>query len=356
MIKFSCNNCGRKIGVKDELAGKRGKCPGCKNAIVVPEKTILINFTCENCGEAISAPGTRAGKEGTCPKCKYALVVPAAHNLTLLDVREEYRIANQPASRVDPIEEAIGQEQESKEEAESDTERKLPWIIDIFLYPISTPGLIHLAIFIGVPFLIYFIRQLVGPLAIVLMLPSFLINLLLGLYMCWYFAECVRDSAAGRVRAPEAFADADIGSMIEQCIYLGACYAIFALPAVVYVTSTNRTDTTFWILVASGVFFFPMGLLAVVMFDSTSAFNPILWICSIFRTFFRYCGLVLLVSGIILAFWALTGIGEPHDAEQITIGAKILQAMFSCLLLYMLFVVAHLLGHFYWRHQEELNW
>lgn len=137
MIEFSCNNCGRKLGVKDELAGKRGKCPGCKNAIVVPEKTILINFNCENCGEAISAPGTRAGKERTCPKCKHTLVVPAAHNLTFLDVREEYKIANQPASRADPIEEALEQEQESKEAAEPDTERNLPWIIDIFLYPIS---------------------------------------------------------------------------------------------------------------------------------------------------------------------------------------------------------------------------
>ena len=86
MIKFTCNNCGRKLGVKDELAGKRGKCPECHSLVAVPEKTILINFNCENCGEAISASGPRAGKEGTCPKCMHRLVVPAAHNLTLLDV------------------------------------------------------------------------------------------------------------------------------------------------------------------------------------------------------------------------------------------------------------------------------
>lgn len=34
-IKFSCA-CGREITVKDELAGKRGKCPACGKIIVVP--------------------------------------------------------------------------------------------------------------------------------------------------------------------------------------------------------------------------------------------------------------------------------------------------------------------------------
>jgi hypothetical protein len=99
-----------------------------------------------------------------------------------------------------------------------------------------------------------------------------------------------------------------------------------------------------------------MGLLAVVMFDSSTAFNPVLWLGSIFSTFFQYCGLVLLVTGIVLAFSVLTGIGETEDAEQIPIGTKILEAVFSCLLLYIVFVVAHLLGRFYWRNQEKLNW
>ena len=189
-----------------------------------------------------------------------------------------------------------------------------------------------------------------------LWLPSLIVNILIGLYMCWYFAECVRDSANGGIRAPESFANADVGSMFEQSLYLAACYAIFALPAVLYVTYANRTDSIFWILVAYGIFFFPMGLLAVVMFDSSSAFNPVLWLGSIFSTFFQYCGLVLLVTGIVLAFCTLTGIGKPQDAERIPIATKIMEAVFSCLLLYMVFVVAHLLGRFYWRYQEKLNW
>ncbi|UCE49516.1 MAG: hypothetical protein JSW47_05105 [Phycisphaerales bacterium] len=360
MIKFSCNKCGHKLGVKDELAGKRGKCPGCGGIIVVPEKTILINFNCENCGEKISAPGMRAGTKGTCPKCKVALVVPAAHNLTLLDVREELRVQDQPTSQPSVSEDFIEQDGKEEisvaEENESAAHRNLPWFIDIFLYPTSTAGLTHLAIFIGVPFLVYFIRQLLGPFTLMLWLPSLIVNILIGLYMCWYFAECVRDSADGGIRAPEAFANADVGSMVEQCLYLAACYAIFMAPAFVYGIFADKTDTIFWILIAYGVFFFPMGLLAVVMFDSSSAFNPILWIGSIFSTFFQYCGLVLLIGGVVLAFRVLTRIGGPQAPEQISIGTRILEAAFSCLMLYLVFVLAHLLGRFYWRYQDKLNW
>ena len=356
MLKFSCDNCGHKIGTKDEHAGKRARCPACGSVITVPEKTILVNFLCENCGERISAVHTRAGKEGKCPKCRQTLVVPASHDLTLLDVAEQHKLQDQRASRPLPSEEFFEQEQGSEEQAESGTGRKLPWLVDIFLYPTSTPGLTHLAIFIGIPLLIHLIRQLLGPLGLVLLFPGLIINLLVGFYMCWYFAECVRDSAAGNVRAPEAFADADIGSMFGQWLYLAACYAIFVLPAAFYFTYANRTDMIFWTLVAYGVFFFPMCLLAVVMFDTSSAFNPILWIASIFSTFFQYCGLVLFVSGIVLASLALIGIGEPQEARQMGIGARILGAVFSCLLIYMAFVVAHLLGRFYWRYQEKLNW
>ena len=37
MIKFKCEFCGKKIGVPDEHAGKRAKCPGCASPIRVPE-------------------------------------------------------------------------------------------------------------------------------------------------------------------------------------------------------------------------------------------------------------------------------------------------------------------------------
>jgi len=36
MIAFSCPSCGKKLQVKEELAGKRVRCPGCANVAAVP--------------------------------------------------------------------------------------------------------------------------------------------------------------------------------------------------------------------------------------------------------------------------------------------------------------------------------
>jgi hypothetical protein len=35
-IKFNCGKCGQELNVKDEMAGKQGKCPGCKAVVNVP--------------------------------------------------------------------------------------------------------------------------------------------------------------------------------------------------------------------------------------------------------------------------------------------------------------------------------
>jgi len=39
MIQFACALCGMKFQVKDELAGRAGKCPTCKESLVVPQPT-----------------------------------------------------------------------------------------------------------------------------------------------------------------------------------------------------------------------------------------------------------------------------------------------------------------------------
>lgn len=39
-IRFQCENCGRKLHVKDEVAGKKGSCPQCKSIIRIPLQSI----------------------------------------------------------------------------------------------------------------------------------------------------------------------------------------------------------------------------------------------------------------------------------------------------------------------------
>ncbi len=76
MIKFACSKCSKTIRVDEKYAGKKGKCPKCGTAVVVPERSTIIEFHCDGCGAKIKVPDRHAGKKGKCPKCQVPIVVP----------------------------------------------------------------------------------------------------------------------------------------------------------------------------------------------------------------------------------------------------------------------------------------
>ena len=51
MIHFACSQCGMKLQLKDEFAGRNAACPGCKAKLTVPQATD---------GKAIQSPDTLA--------------------------------------------------------------------------------------------------------------------------------------------------------------------------------------------------------------------------------------------------------------------------------------------------------
>lgn len=379
MIQFCCDYCAHKINVRDKDIGKRGRCPKCGNVITIPAESTIIEFLCEYCDRRISVPKSHAGKKAICPQCNNPFIIPAIHahgsdanqdysgdliarstdsphDLTLLDVPEEYKLKDKPVDQSDVSEEAIDRQQESKEdskaeETETATQRNLPWLIDIFLYPTSAPGLVHLVFFVGAQVVLYLLWLL--PF---LGLINFILSILIGLYMCLYITECIRDSAAGRIRAPEAFATSSAGDMYSQYLHIVGCCLIFFGPVGFYRLWIQRVDVLFWLLLVYGIFFFPMGLLTCVMFDSVRGLNPVLLLGSIFSTFVQYCGLVLLVAAIVLAVVLFTHIQGTENVEQNWIRRMFLMMLFNSITFYATFVVAHLLGRFFWRNQEKLNW
>ena len=70
MISFVCPACNKQLKVKDELAGKKGKCPGCGKPIMVPE----------NRATALSEPGKRSPVAGAATEGERTLApsAPAA--------------------------------------------------------------------------------------------------------------------------------------------------------------------------------------------------------------------------------------------------------------------------------------
>jgi F0F1-type ATP synthase membrane subunit c/vacuolar-type H+-ATPase subunit K len=383
MILFYCGHCAHKISVRDNYVGKQGKCSKCGSVFVVPTESTIVEFHCESCDRIISAPKSHAGKKAVCPKCKSTFIIPADqftgpaatrndsgdliartidshHDLTLIEVPKEYKLKDEPVDQPKASEQATERQRESEEEseaeeAESPEYHKLPWIVDIFLYPMSLSGLLHLGIFTIIPFVLSLIGMLLGPFSMAIAIPSFLINLAISLYLYWYVTECIRDSAKGGLRAPEAFATAGLEEMWSQALYIIGCCLIFLGPAFFYGIFNNKTDVVYWLLFICGIFFFPMGLLACVMFDSIRGLNPLLLIVSIFSTFFQYCGLALLITGIVIGFKTIQTM-QSDSRQQGMLTTIFLERIFFLILLYIAFVVGHLLGRFFWRYQDKLNW
>ena len=87
MIHFRCARCGQKVIVRDEFAGKQGKCPNCKSLLTIPEAPAappaptaapgsLVKFFCFRCGQRISARQELGGRKIKCPHCGVVTEVP----------------------------------------------------------------------------------------------------------------------------------------------------------------------------------------------------------------------------------------------------------------------------------------
>jgi hypothetical protein len=90
-----------------------------------------------------------------------------------------------------------------------------------------------------------------------------------------------------------------------------------------------------------------MALLGVLMFDSIRGLNPLIIIPSLFSAFFQYCGLLVFVCAIIFLF---------TKARELLLTHSFLWLSLRAIEVYLLMVVAHLLGRFYFKYQEKLNW
>jgi len=333
VIEFHCKNCGQKIVVKEIHAGRKGKCPKCKNIVVVPRiipagpSKPQNNLQDANIDSHSSAPGFQP------------FLSAPADNVPDISTNPSYG----PDQRPEAIPETPYQSKTT--EPDQTGKRPLPWLIDIFLYPVSTPGLTNLAIIIAVPLLLQLAVKALGPFAMALAIPALIIRIVIGLYAYWYICQCIRDSALGGVRAPETLANnPGLSDMFSETLNILACYVIFACPAGLYYLYVGKTDAIFWALLVYGVFFFPMGLLAVVMFNSSAGFSPWLWLGSIFSTFLPYCVLVAVIIGLV--------------ALAIIVLPQLLPLMFlpNIIVPYSFLVLANLLGRFYWRYQEKLYW
>jgi len=331
MIHFACQHCGRKLKVPQTQAGRKGRCPACKGEVTVPLPSAPEPAVAQDI-QLIPADTAKARSETPLNQPQY----------TAEDREEEHREERRLLTRfgIEPIPEYTG-------------ERKLPWPIDILLYPASGTGLTILALLIGIPLLLMFARSFIPwfLLQLVFGLPGFIGGAVVGLYLGWYLAECVYDSAKGGTRAPQGLATGiDSGELWSRVSYLLVVYIVYALPVMLYWMFMRKPDAILWALAAWAAVFFPMGLLAMVLHDSVSALNPLFLLGSILRTFFHYVGLAVLFAFLAVPLWLLDE--TPEDTQP----SVLLDVAGIILAAYLPFILAHLLGRFYWRNRERLDW
>jgi hypothetical protein len=242
-----------------------------------------------------------------------------------------------------------------EEEPPLANECKLPWLVDAFLYPLSGSGMINLAVFVIVPKLVSLLVSVLASLLAPFLQfgTSYIIRLLtapfyivFGCYVVYYIAHCVLDSTKGHRRATDLpIANIfSVGDLIAQVILLLGCIAICFCPTVFYYIFTRRTDYWFWVLLALGGFFFPMCFLRGVMFDSFDALNPIEIFRSILGTFLPYCGLILF-------FMAIGGF-----VDAVLPRLPLWDFLRTGIIFYLVFVLAHRSGWFYWWYKDRLGW
>jgi DNA-directed RNA polymerase subunit RPC12/RpoP len=337
MIKFYCKHCGQQIGVPAGSAGGGARCPKCKKKVIVPE------------AESAEPVAGQSNISETKGGAKYS-----GFDRALFDIPKEDEIASQVSNQDGMSKEDYEELRRSKKlleeyQAEQIGKRKLPGFIDVFLYPASFWGLVYLGIIIGITLILDTVGKMFPDyLACLFWILTLVIRIFVVIFMYWYFAECVRDSAEGGLRAPKIIGEIPpAGDMFRQMVDIVVCVVIFFGPFFVYVLIARRTGIIFWLLLIYGIFFFPMTLLSFVVFDSIAGLNPRLIYKSISNTFWQYFGLVLLffAAGLLIGL-----LGQKAGKS----GYLVILVHFAGI--YLIFIAAHLLGRFYWKYQEKLKW
>lgn len=321
-MRFRCPHCSQKLTAKEHLAGKVRACPHCQGKLRIPTPAPLKAQRPERDAAAINSPAN--------PLDNGLLELAPAPKPTERDREETLRRQ----------EEALLNIQDSELPCEPPSQRPLAWPRDILLYPANVSGIIHLVIF----------SFLAGQLRPALQArywehpPIMHLALLVigGGYCLFYLTGCIRDSAGGGLRAP------DVNQLPEQLstdailaqLFATFAWATFCVGPLLVCIIVGRTDYLLWLLVAYAVIYAPMALLAVVLFDSVRALNPLLILPSILSVLFPYLVLVLscgLISALFVLLYWRVALGGVFCA-------------------YLLMVVAHILGRFYLRYEDRLNW
>ena len=175
-------------------------------------------------------------------------------------------------------------------------------------------------------------------------------------YLASYLRRVVICTAMGEPGAPDWPDLTDfVSEVVSPLFQLAATTFVSLAPAIIvgmFIEGTESwSQAVLWIACAFGGFYFPMAFLAVSLFDSVAALNPLLVASSVLKIPGPYLVSVALFGAVLAAKWY----GDYFLAMAIPV--PIVPAVVSTLLgLYLLMVEARVLGLLYLMNHERLAW
>ena len=234
-------------------------------------------------------------------------------------------------------------------------------VLSAFNYPFQGDGMVLLCV--GV--LLFFLMRLVMLIVQFAFLIGGLVMILLALYMTGfltaYLRRVITSTALGDATMPDwpdvdDFAD-DILRPVFQLLSTVLISFAPAIGLLVYAATHDYRSLNWldWALPGCGLLgcvYFPMAFLAVAMFDSVGALNPLLVIPAIFRVLRHYCLTVLMLAAILVLRWVVL--------ERLAAHTRFLPLLPGILMnfvgLYLLVVEMRILGLLYQNKKVELDW
>jgi hypothetical protein len=184
------------------------------------------------------------------------------------------------------------------------------------------------------------------------------LSLFAGGYLVAYMQRILTSSAAGDMTMPDWPDLSDfVSDILSPCLQMAGTVLACCAPAVVLALGLGAEhawkDVAVRTAYVFGMVYFPMAFLAVAMFDSIAALNPILVLPSMVKVAREYLLVLFILGLILLAQWAK----DALLAMRMPIGVRLLYIVFSSFLsLYLATVAMRVLGLLYFSKKQSLGW
>ncbi|WP_146661293.1 hypothetical protein [Anaerohalosphaera lusitana] len=368
----ACKNCGTQLKMPEIVRpDMRIRCPNCGRGLILSGS------------QPNPAPAEPQDSFPPCEKPKDIASLPYGEELVPQDLREDQRKADDT-----PVETSVTLDSHSRipepagdagEDIWTIMEEEKRWreqtdvveeeemigksgkspLVEILAYPATLLGLSLGFVFLGpkiIRLAMQFVSAMLPAFAPVLFIPFLLISMITKFielfttaYMFWYICVSIERSARGERHIPETlWMDEGFWDSFRRLCHVLACVLICLGPAMINV-GWYGYSSDFWVLLLPGVFFLPAAMLGVSIRHSIDGLNPYFILKTICKAPRGYLMLAVIFEAsvaVVAVFVLLQFAPLPGVLKLLLRGGYI----------YMLFVLAHITGRFFFNNRDKLEW